>query len=264
MKCACLSVVFCCGLLATRLMGASSPTVLITSPTPGQRITNTAQAYLFQGTASGAAAVRVVRYQLTNDLNWTYATGTNGWSATVSLAPGTNVFQVYAEDVAGHRSLTNSVACFLVVTDLLSVITLGEGYLTPNYSNALLEIGRGYTMTATPTKGCQFGRWYLDLNLGNPPDEVATPTLNFIMQPNLTLTAVFLDLTLPTVTVTNLVDTESFTNASFLVRGLATDNVGVASVNWRLKPKLTNYQSASYNASDNSWVAPLTLSPGPN
>ena len=264
MKCACLSVLFCCGLLATRLMGASSPTVLITSPTPGQRITNAASTYLFQGTASGAAAVRVVRYQLTNDLNWTDATGTNVWSANVTLAPGTNVFQAYAEDVAGHRSSTNSVTCFLVVTDLLSVITLGEGYLTPNYSNALLEIGRGYTMTATPTKGCQFARWYVDWGFGGPLDEVATPTLNFIMQPGLALTAVFLDMIPPTLTVTNLVDTEGFTNASFQVRGTAADNVGVASVNWRLKSKLAPYQSASYNATDNSWAAGVTLAPGPN
>ena len=71
----------------------------------------------------------------------------------VTLTPGTNTFSVYAVDNNGSHSLTNTVKIFYVVTTALTVLTNGNGSITPAYNGAQLAIGAMYSMKATPGKG---------------------------------------------------------------------------------------------------------------
>ena len=104
----------------------------------------------------------------------------------LTLVPGTNVFLAYALDLAGNRSATNSVSFFYSVTNQLRIQATGQGTLSPNYSNAWLEIGRRYTNTATGINGYAFTNWVLSTNwVGGLISNSAT--LQFIMQSNLTL-----------------------------------------------------------------------------
>lgn len=73
---------------------------------------------------------------------------------------------------------------------LLSVLTNGNGLVSPNYNGALLQIGLTYSMTATAGSGFVFTNWTGGTNL---PLTVLTsgPTLTFVMQTNLILQANF-------------------------------------------------------------------------
>ena len=93
-----------------------------------------------------------------------------------------------------------------------------QGKLIPNLSNAVLEIGLGSSMTAAGVNGHQFRRWEVSTNWLDPV-VVTNAKLNFVMQSNLTLTAVFADTNRPVVTVTNLKASQRISNAVFTVRG---------------------------------------------
>ena len=69
-------------------------------------------------------------------------------------------------------------------------MTTGNGNVSPNYSNALLEIGHPYTITAIPSKGFVFSNW-VGTVLGNGVFLSNTPRLSFMMQSNLVLQANF-------------------------------------------------------------------------
>ena len=60
--------------------------------------------------------------------------------------------------------------------------------MSPNYSNAVLEIGKSYTTTVTPGKGFVFSNWVGSV-LGNVVIVSNTPKLTFTMQSNLVLQA---------------------------------------------------------------------------
>jgi hypothetical protein len=128
-----------------------------------------------------------VSYQL-NGGDWLAVATTNGWTnwtAAVTLVPGTNVVKAFAEDATGNRSLTNTQSLQFVVTNQLTLLTTGRGTIAPNYSNAWLEIGRGYSMTATAGTGFVFSNWDGSLM-------ASTATLAFVMQSNLVLQANFI------------------------------------------------------------------------
>ena len=92
---------------------ASGPAALvlsILSPTAGQTVT--AAAFTVSGEASGGAGVTNVWYQL-NGAGWIPAVTANAWSnwtAAVTLSPGANVVEAFAQDKAGAVSKTNSVS----------------------------------------------------------------------------------------------------------------------------------------------------------
>ena len=84
--------------------------------------------------------------------------------------------------------------------------------ISPNYSNAWLEIGRNYSMTATPASGFMFTNWVVSTNwLGGTMTNKAT--VQFMMESNLTLQVNFVDVTRPTLTITAPTAGQHMTNA---------------------------------------------------
>jgi hypothetical protein len=140
----------------------------------------------------------------------------------------------------------------------VQVKTMGSGQLIPNYNGAVLQIGSAYRMTALAGAGYQFKQWIVATNWGAGTTKVIS-TLSFVMQPNLTLTAVFADTTPPTVRITNLAPNQQvsipvFSNAVFTVKGTAQDNAGVSNVWYRLNGGPWTIASGT-----NAWAAPVAL-----
>jgi hypothetical protein len=119
--------------------------------------------FTVRGRASDNWAVSDVWLQL-NGGSWTSAAGTTNWSAGLNLTPGTNSVQAFAVDTSGNRSLTNTLNLDFVVTNQLGLQITGLGTLSPNDSNAWLEVGRNYTITAVPAAGFLFTNWTVSTN----------------------------------------------------------------------------------------------------
>ena len=213
----------------TEIVDTTSPTVGISAPTSGQSVSN--NVFTVAGTASDNVAVMSVFYSL-NNAGWTTATTTNNWSnwtAAVTLVPGTNTIAAFAVDTSGNVSKTNTVTFKYVVSAPLTVQMTGRGTVSPNYSNAVLQVGTTYSMTALAGTGFMFTNWTGGTN-GMLTVLTNRPTLQFVMQSNLVLQASFVDTNKPVLAITNLVAGQMVSNASFMVMGWATDNVAVASV----------------------------------
>ncbi len=116
---------------------------------------------------------------------FTPVSGTSNWFATVNLGPGSNVFRFKAVDTAGNSSPVVARVVVFVITSPLTVLTHGLGAVTPNLNGQLLELGRNFTLTATPGAGFVFSNWTGDL-----PTSLS-PKLTFSMRSNLTLSANF-------------------------------------------------------------------------
>ena len=80
-----------------------------------------------------------------------------------------------------------------------------------------------------------------------------------MMASNLTLQANFIDVTKPTVSITNLTAGQRVSNAVFTVKGTATDNWQVSNVICQLNN--TGWTNAS---GSNPWSIPFSLTPGTN
>jgi hypothetical protein len=135
------------------------------------------------------------------------------------------------------------------------------GYWYPNYNGASLQVGDSYAITAMPGSGCEFIYW---LSGTNPPLTVLTngTTLQFVMESNLVLQAYFLDLTPPTIQITEPTSGLQVGNANYLVTGTASDNVAVSNVLYSLNGAGWSQAVTVDNWSD--WTAPVTLIPGNN
>jgi hypothetical protein len=232
----------------------AKPTLTITAPTAGQRWSNAA--FTVKGTASDNFAVSNVFYLLNNGI-WTGATGTTNWSAVVNLMPGTNHLSAYASDFTGNNSVTDSVSLDFVVTNQLAVSAIGLGTLSPNYSNAWLELGRNYSITATPASGFMFSNW--TSNVGWVSNKAS---LQFMMQSNLALNARFVDVAKPTLTITAPTAGQKVTNALANVKGAAKDNWKVGGV-WYQANGGTWNAATSTNFWTN-WTAIIPLVIGTN
>jgi hypothetical protein len=140
------------------------------------------------GTASDNLAVALVQYRLENTAgtnDYQNAIGTNKWSATVSnLVAGPNTVRVQAFDTSSNVSLTVARTFNYVLTSPLDLSTTGNGRVTPNYTNTLLEIGGTYSLTATPGTGSVFSNWTGTISAN-------TAKLTFTMQSNMVLQANF-------------------------------------------------------------------------
>ena len=234
------------------------PVLLISSPTSGQRWSNAV--FTVSGTASDKLAVSGV-FDSLNGSAWTPATTGNNWSnwtAGVTLTPGTNVVRAYAVDTSDNVSATNQVSFDFVVTNQLQLQTIGLGTVSPNYSNSWLEVGRNYTLTATPAAGFVFTNWSGGTNL---PFTVITnkATVQFQMASNLVLQANYLDTNRPTLTIASPLNGQRWSNQVFTAKGTATDNWQVAGVQYQLNGRKWTNATGTTN-----WTAALNLIPGTN
>lgn len=233
----------------------NKPVLAITSPTMNQRWSNSV--FVVKGTASDNRQVSNVWCQA-NGLGWHLATTTNNWTnwtATAELISGTNALQAYALDTSGNNSTTNNVSFQFVVTNQLQVFMTGLGTIVTNYNNSWLEMGRNYSMTATPATGFRFTNW-----TGSSITTAAT--LNFMMDSNLTFTANFVDTNKPVFSIINLSAGQRWSNAVFTVRGTAGDNWQVTNVWYQFNGQAWS-NAVTANAWTN-WSATLNLVPGTN
>lgn len=169
------------GAMLTVIPDRARPSLAITTPRPNSRTSNAVT--LVEGKATDKARVAQVFYQM-NENPWETATGTTNWQASVELIPGTNLFRAYAIDPSRNVSTTNLVQLIFVVTSPLDLSVSGEGSVSPDLDGQLLEVGRAYTVTASPARGWLFSNWVGVV-------ESTLPKLTFTMSSNLTLHANF-------------------------------------------------------------------------
>ena len=252
--------------LPTVELNVSNPTLAITSPVNGQRWSNAV--FTIMGKASNNVAVANVWLQL-NGGSWTNATTANGWtnwSATASLIPGTNTVSAYAAAPCGHVSATNTVSFQFVATNQLQIRATGLGTISPNYSNAWLEIGRNYSITSTPASGFAFSNWVISTNWIGGTTTTKT-NLPFMMASNLTLQATFADTIKPTLSITAPTAGMHMTNALATVIGSASDNWKVSAVWYQLTNGILTSGTWSLATTTNSytnWTTTVTLAAGSN
>ena len=112
------------------------PTLLISSPTAGQKMTNALAKVV--GTAADNWKISGVWYQL-NGGSWSLANTTNNftnWTSMLMLNIGTNTIKAFAQDWGGNLSATNSVSVVssntfklqLAFTNSLPLSTNGMGF----------------------------------------------------------------------------------------------------------------------------------------
>jgi hypothetical protein len=244
-------------LLAT-FADTNLPGLSITNLTAGQRWSN--QVFTARGTATDNGQVARVQYQL-NDGNWTPADGTTHWSAPLTLMPGTNTLAAFATDAAGNNSTTNRVRFQYVVKNILGVQAAGRGTLSPNYSNAWLEIGRNYSITSAAASGFIATNWVVSTNWQGGAAHNGR-TVQFMMQSNLTLRVIFADVTPPANTITSPTSGQKMTNALATFVGTAKDNWQVAGVWYQVNGSAWSL-AATTNRYTN-WTQTVTLRAGLN
>ena len=227
----------------------NAPNIAFSSPANNAKFTNSS--VTFTGTATDGAGLARVEVQV-NDGSFQVANGTASWSASLTLAPGTNVIRARAIDLSDNVSALISRSVVYAPMAPLVVTINGGGGVSPNLNGQLLEIGASYSMTASPTSGYSFGGWS-----GGVSESSAT--LAFTMQAGLAIQANFTDAGAPTIAFTSPVNNAKFTNNILTLTGTAGDNVSVARVEYRINGGLFSVASGAAN-----WSATLTLPPGTN
>src|SRR5439155_266404 len=144
------------------------------------------------------------------------ATGTTNWSGSLTLVPGPNTIHVKSVDTAGNESLLVSETITYVVWSRITVNTNGNGIVAPNLNGQPVEIAKSYTLLAYPGYGFVFTNW-----TGDIPTNKAQ--ISFAMQSNLVLTANFIDVMKPTVSIVSPVAYARVTNGTVALQGHATD-----------------------------------------
>jgi Calx-beta domain/Bacterial Ig domain/Divergent InlB B-repeat domain/Putative binding domain, N-terminal len=175
--------------LGAPLQDHKPPTVTFLTPAAGARLTNTTSALITGKTLdAGTGGVALVEFRLENANGtnaYTEAEGTTNWSANIdNLSLGTNVLRVRAKDNAENLSAEVARSFVVVSASPLTVRTNGAGKVAPVLNGQQLEVGRTYTLIATPPKRNFFTGWS-----GGIATNVAK--LIFQMQTNLVLQANF-------------------------------------------------------------------------
>jgi uncharacterized repeat protein (TIGR03803 family) len=209
-------------------------------------------------TASNGCAWKAI----STDSFITITSGFNGFgngSVDYTMAANTNTsVQIGTITIAGQTFTVTDAAAPVAI---LTVSTNGVGSLIPNDNGASLQVGNSYSITAMAVAGFVFTNWTGGTNL---PLTVLTngPAVQFVMEPNLILQANFMDLTKPTLTITNVPAGLSVSNAAFMVKGKASDNWQVANVFYSLNSG--GWSNAVTVNSWTNWTAAVTLLPGTN
>jgi len=176
------------------------PTVVLTTPAAGARVTTPSVS--LTGTFSDDKGVDRVLVRLNGGPAATAALTGNanltsgGFSRSLTPVAGPNTVTVQAVDATGNVSTIVSRAFTYVVTISLVVTKTGDGTLSPllgvnlpgEVTNA--EIGRGYTITATPARGRLFAGW---TGAGVSTTAAELTTLTFTHQSGLSINANFVN-----------------------------------------------------------------------
>jgi hypothetical protein len=159
------------------------PTVTILTPTTNPTCSTSNGAISLSGSASDDIGVSEVTWS--NSLGGSgLAAGTTSWNVSnIPLQSGTNVITVTAYDAANNTG-TDTINVVYVPVSPLTLVIVGIGAVSPNLNNQMLQIGRPYTMTATPGVGYIFSDWTGTVT-------GSTPSLTFVMQSNMVLQAHF-------------------------------------------------------------------------
>jgi len=169
--------------MALPVPDTTRPTLTVVSPSAAfTRVTS--NSFVISGTAQDNQGVAGVEVQEGHNA-FAAVAGTNQWTASIALQPGTNVIRVRAIDTSGNLSLTNTKTVFYAVMTPLSLSINGSGAVAALTNNQLLELGKSYRLTATPAPGNQFSNWMV-------AGQAATgAVLNFTMVSNLAVVANF-------------------------------------------------------------------------
>jgi hypothetical protein len=230
----------------------------ITVP-PANEIATAGSNATFSVTATGSPPLCYQWY--CNSLLLPGATAANLEVTNASVAVNGNNYSVSVQNVVGETNATASLTVQFVLTNQLGVRAVGLGTINPNYSNAWLEIGRSYSMTATAASGFSFTNWTISTNwLGNA--KTNNVTVQFVMESNLTLQVSFVDVKVPTLSITAPTSGQKMTNALANVRGTASDNWRVTDVWYQLN---TNAWSLATTTNGwTNWSVTLALVKGTN
>ena len=165
------------------------PTVAITSPQDGLK---TPSAMLeVRGTATDASGIAEVLVQRGSGGmfdDFAPAQGTTDWTTAVTLVPGLNIIRVKAVDGNGNESALalRNVTYILRSPLTVEVAPAGGGSVTKGFlGTTQREVGKSYTILATPARGQVFDRW-----TGDVASEGAE--LTFIMREDMQLQASFI------------------------------------------------------------------------
>src|SRR6185436_19014242 len=101
------------------------------------------------------------------------------------------------------------------------------GQVKPNLQGQSLVMGQTYSMTAQPAKGFRFDGWSGSISSGRPK-------LTFVMQPALSFTASFRDVSRPVNIITFPRVNRTVKDTEVIVTGKAADNSAVANVYYQL------------------------------
>ncbi|HXT12950.1 MAG TPA: Ig-like domain-containing protein [Candidatus Angelobacter sp.] len=162
------------------------PALTIGLPKNGLHVSNAV--FTAIGAVSDNGQLAGVWYQL-NGGGWMQASNTaTNWTAALSLTGSANTLEVYAVDTFNNVSPTNTVSFTYVPSGRMTVITSGNGTLSPNYDGWYLQLGKSFTMTAKPSLNWIFTGW-----TDGAGNTVATsPALKFTVQSNTTFSAEFI------------------------------------------------------------------------
>ena len=171
----------------------SAPKITIASPKPLATITN--EPLVIRGTVSENRAISTVRVYVGTNVA-VASISNNTWSAAFTnvladILPGTNTFVVEAFDQTGNF-FGIAQQFFFSVRSPVDIVVVGEGSVAGVEDGQMLEIGRGYTLTATAASGHLFAGW-------TGPFNQAGNTYPFIMETNLQITATFVPNLFPNV-----------------------------------------------------------------
>jgi hypothetical protein len=136
------------------------PTVSFTTPADYSRQTN--DTITVTGKAKDNVAVTQVEFRLENEAGVTDyfpTVGTENWSATFGgLIPGTNTIRVRAYDAENLPTEAVRSVVYVEVAPI-TVITNGEGSITPLRDGQFLDIGKDYMAVAKPARNHFFTHW---------------------------------------------------------------------------------------------------------
>lgn len=163
------------------------PSVTISSPAANSRQTN--ESITVTGKATDNVAVTLVEFRLENEAGETDyfpANGTANWSATVGgLIPGTNTIRVRAYDAENLPVEATRQVIFVEVAPL-TVVTNGEGAITPWHDGQLLDVGTDYAAQAKPARNHFFTHWSGSMESTSNP-LMFTMSTGFVLRGNFIL-----------------------------------------------------------------------------